>query len=446
LNFLRGISPAGWKALLRIGIALFFGWLIGLIIGHVALVLALVLAVALAIQLRNFFRVERWVRRRRLEEPPDIDGAWGELISTIDRIYRRKQYHKLQVSGLMREFRRLTNAMPEGAILLGPENQIMWFNPRAANWLHLRRKRDFGSRVENLIRHPSFIDYLHTGLPEEGVRVFEPAESSRWLAFNIVRSEDSQRQLLIVRDVTREVQLETLRKDFVANASHELRSPLTVISGYLENLADDPQLDPAWREPIQEMRRQSERMGLIISDLLELSKLESGQKTMQEAAIDIGGFLSLLRKEAMAWEQHPRNISVKLDSDALLRGSEPELHSIVSNLLTNAVKYNDGEIELRWWTDDKGGHISVRDTGTGIAAEHIPRLTERFYRVDSGRAREMGGSGLGLAIVKHALQHHEGSLTIESKLGRGSTFTCHFPASRIVQRGAVDAPARVAAE
>lgn len=446
MKFLRGISPAGWKALTRIGIALFAAWLVGLMLGRVGTVLALVLAVILAIQLRNFLYVDRWVRHRRLENPPDIDGAWGELVAIIDRIYRRKQHHKLQVTGLLREFRRLTTAMPEGAILLGAEHEIIWFNPRAASWLHLRRKRDFGIRVENLIRHPSFIEYLNTGLPEEGVVVFEPGDSNRWLSFSIVRTGEAERQLLIVRDVSREVQLEALRKDFVANASHELRSPLTVINGYLDALADDEKLDPTWSSPVQEMRRQAERMSTIINDLLELSKLESGQKALQEAPVDVGGMLSLLRREVTALEARPRKITLTLESDALLRGSESELHSIVSNLVTNAVKYTprEGEIELRWWTDAAGAHISVRDTGVGIAPEHIPRLTERFYRVDSGRAREMGGSGLGLAIVKHALQLHDGTLTIDSALGRGSTFTCHFPASRIVQRSELNAAPRKA--
>jgi len=436
LNFLRGISPTGWKALTKLGVALAAAWLIGLAFGRAALAVAIVLAVVLAIQVRNFIRVERWVRPRHLGEAPDINGVWGELVASIDRIQRRRQYHKARVMELLREFRRLTTAMPEGAILLGPGNEILWFNPRAAEWLHLRRKRDYGMRVENLIRHPSFIEYLATGRPEEGVVVQEPGTSNRWLAYNVVRAGELGRQLLIVRDVSREMQLETLRKDFVANASHELRSPLTVISGYLDSLADDQSLDPAWRGPVAEMRRQAERMSLIVSDLLELSKLESGQRSAPEKPVDIGGLLTTVRKEAMALEQRPERIIVTLDSDALLRGSEPELHSIVSNLVTNAVKYTprEGEIELRWWTDENGGHIAVRDTGIGIAPEHIPRLTERFYRVDAGRAREMGGSGLGLAIVKHALQQHEGTLTIDSAVGRGSTFTCHFPMSRIVQR------------
>jgi two-component system, OmpR family, phosphate regulon sensor histidine kinase PhoR len=447
LNFLRGISSASWQALTRISLALFAGWIVGLIVGRVAMVLALVLAVVLGMQLRNFVRVDRWVRRRRLEEPPDIDGAWGELIAVIDRIYRRKQHHKLHVTGLLREFRRLTTAMPEGAILLGPGHEILWFNPRAAQWLHLRRKRDFGIRVENLIRHPSFIEYLHSGNPEEGVVVYEPGDSNRWLAFNVVRAGELERQLLIVRDVSREMQLESMRKDFVANASHELRSPLTVISGYLDALADDEKLDPTWSSPVLEMRRQAERMGTIIHDLLELSKLESDHRNSQETPVDIGGMLALLRKEIIATEARPKRITVTLDSDALLRGSESDLHSIVSNLVTNAAKYTppDGEIEMRWWTDTEGAHIAVRDTGVGIAPEHIPRLTERFYRVDAGRARDMGGSGLGLAIVKHALQQHGGVLTIDSTLGRGSTFTCHFPAARIVSRAEVTGETRTLA-
>lgn len=444
MNFLRGISPAGWKAVTRIAITLFVAWLVGLVLGRVALVFAIVLAALVAFQGRNFLRVDRWLRRRRLEEPPDIDGAWGELIAVIDRIYRRKQHHKAQVTGLLREFRRLTTAMPEGAILLGADHEIVWFNPRAASWLHLRRKRDFGIRVENLIRHPSFIDYLNTGVPEEGVIVFEPGASNRWLSFHIVRAGEFERQLLVVRDVTREMQLESMRKDFVANASHELRSPLTVISGYLDALADDEKLDPTWSSPVLEMRRQAERMSMIINDLLELSKLESEHRTPLEEPVDIAGMLALLRREVLALESRPKTVTITLQSDAKLRGSEPELHSVISNLVTNAVKYTprDGEIEMRWWTDANGAHISVRDTGVGIAPEHIPRLTERFYRVDSGRAREMGGSGLGLAIVKHALQQHDGTLTIESTLGRGSTFSCHFPASRIVQRSESSAEAR----
>jgi two-component system, OmpR family, phosphate regulon sensor histidine kinase PhoR len=430
-------SPSGWQSAYRLGIALFVAFLVGLAMGRVALVLAVTLGIYAFVQLSNVLRVEYWLRHRRVELPPDISGVWGEVVTIISRIYRRKQFHRARVTALLREFRRLTTAMPEGAVLLGPDHEILWFNNHASEWLCLRRKRDIGIRIENLVRHPVFVEYLQTGYPSDGA-IVQDLESDRWLAFNVVRTGTAERQLLMVRDVSDEQHLQSMRKDFVANASHELRSPLTVISGYLDALADDDNLDPAWNTPVMEMRRQAERMRTIIKDLLELSKLESGEHTQEERPVDMGGMLALLRKEAMGLDQHPRNVRLQLSSDALLRGVESELHSIASNLISNAVKYTppEGEVELRWWTDDAGAHLSVRDTGVGIAEEHIPRLTERFYRVDPGRARSMGGSGLGLAIVKHALQRHDGTLQIQSQEGVGSTFTCHFPRARVVPRSA----------
>jgi two-component system phosphate regulon sensor histidine kinase PhoR len=428
-------SPSGWQSVSRLGIALFLAFIVGLMTGRVARVMAITLGVYSFVQLWNVLRVEYWLRHRRVESPPDISGVWGEVVTIISRIYRRKQFHRGRVTALLREFRRLTTALPEGAVLLGPDHEILWFNRRAGEWLRLRRKRDVGIRIENLVRHPAFIEYLKTGHPVDGALV-QDLEGDRWLAFNVVRTGTAERQLLMVRDVSEEQQLHSMRKDFVANASHELRSPLTVISGYLDALADDENLDPTWNTPVLEMRRQAERMRTIIKDLLELSKLESGEHTQEEHAVDMGGMLALLRKEVMALDQHPRNVRLQLESDALIKGVESELHSIAANLISNAVKYTppEGEIELRWWTDDSGAHLSVRDTGVGIAEEHIPRLTERFYRVDPGRARSMGGSGLGLAIVKHALQRHDGTLEIQSEEGVGSTFTCHFPRSRVIPR------------
>jgi two-component system, OmpR family, phosphate regulon sensor histidine kinase PhoR len=429
------MTPAAWQSVSRLGFTVLAAFLVGLVTGRIGLAFAIVIGIYAAVQVWNLVRLERWLRRRRIEEPPDISGLWGEVVAIISRIYRRKQFHRARVTALLREFRRLTTAMPEGAVLLGPEHEILWFNHRAAQWLGLRRKRDFGIRIENLVRHPDFVEYLHSDEPGEGVVVQDASDVNRWFSFHVVRTGMAERQLLMVRDVSREQQLQSMRRDFVANASHELRSPLTVITGYLDALADDQKLDPTWSAPILEMRRQAERMSTIIRDLLELSKLESGERPLDEEPIDIPGMLALLRKETLALEHRPHEVRLTLDSKEWLRGVENEVHSIVSNLMTNAVKYTppQGEIELHWWTDADGGHIAVRDTGVGIAAEHIPRLTERFYRVDSGRSRDLGGSGLGLAIVRHALQRHEGTLTIDSVEGRGSTFTCHFPRSRLME-------------
>ncbi|AMN47373.1 two-component system, OmpR family, phosphate regulon sensor histidine kinase PhoR [Steroidobacter denitrificans] len=429
------MSPAGWGTILRLGVVLFVALLIGLIIGRTAAVLAMVLAIYLTAQIVNLLRVEYWLSHRRIEAAPDMRGSWAEVVAIVGRIDRRKQYHKAHVTDLLREFRRLTHAMPEGAVLLGPEHEILWFNPRVSAWLGLRRKRDLGFRIENLVRHPDFVDYLRTGLPAEGV-VIQGAggDRSRWFSFHLVRTDEKLRQLLIVRDVTQEHRLASMRKDFVANASHELCSPLTVISGYLDTLADDEALDPAWRPPVMEMRRQAVRMQTIIDDLLELSKLESNDNRPEDRPVDIAAMLTLMRRDLMAQEHHPRELTLRLDSDAWLEGAESDIHSVVANLLSNAVKYTppEGTVELRWWTDELGGHLAVRDTGAGIAAEHLPRLTERFYRVDSGRSRELGGSGLGLAIVKHALQRHGAVLEVQSEEGRGSTFTCHFPVQRVL--------------
>jgi two-component system phosphate regulon sensor histidine kinase PhoR len=229
------------------------------------------------------------------------------------------------------------------------------------------------------------------------------------------------------------MRLEAVRRDFVANASHELRSPLTVISGYLETLAQDPVVDAELKGPVAEMRRQAERMTAIIRDLLELSRLEETDEIVGGTPVDVAALAALLRKDVLARPVHPKDVRVRVESPAALLGDEPEIHSAFSNLVDNAAKYTaaEGSLEIRWWVDADGGHFAVADTGMGIPPEHIPRLTERFYRVDAGRSRVTGGSGLGLAIVKHVLQRHGATLEVQSTLGVGSTFTCHFPPERL---------------
>ncbi len=427
------MSRPAWQHLVWIASTVALAAVVGFLFGHAIGFVAIALALLLALQVRNLVRFEHWLRHRTVESPPDMTGLWGEVVAITSRIYRRKVFHKRRVLTLLREFRRMTAAMPDGAILLGPNREILWLNRIAGRWLDLRRKVDHGIRIDNLVRHPAFVEYLEKGGSSAPPRVHLPKQGDRWLEFHLVRASDSALQLMIVRDVTSEARLESMRKDFVANASHELRSPLTVVTGYLDALSDDPALDPAWQEPVREMRRQSDRMRSIVQDLLELSKLEAEGGQAELEPVDVGGMLSLIRKDVLARPEHPETFELTLESDAVLLGSEGGLHSIFSNLVSNAVKYTpaDGSIVVRWWTDGKGGHVSVRDTGIGIPAEHLPRLTERFYRVDAGRSRRMGGSGLGLAIVKHALQRHESRLEIESEEGKGSTFTCHFPAARV---------------
>jgi two-component system phosphate regulon sensor histidine kinase PhoR len=431
------ISSIAWRA-----VWVFLAWIlvavvIGLATGHVGLCLAAVFGVYAVVYFRRLIRVDAWLQRTPVQEAPNYDGIWGEVVAAINTLNRRRIFHKRRNARMLREFRRLTAAMPDGAVLLNTENEILWFNARAADWLQLRRKRDFGMRIENLVRHPAFVEYVQGEEFAEPVTLQTPGKSGQWLSLYLVTTREAPQRLLIVRDVTRQIQLEQMRKDFVANASHELRSPLTVVSGYLDALNDEPALGEAWREPVNEMRRQTERMRALIDDLLELSRLEQRSEQPGSELVDVGGLLSVLRKDAMSLERRPRSIELQLQGTAKLVGSERELNSVFSNLINNAVKYtpDNGSIVIAWRVDEQGGHVSVRDTGIGIASEHIPRLTERFYRVDAGRARDMGGSGLGLAIVKYALQRHDATLEVESELGKGSTFVCHFPLSRIRANG-----------
>ena len=432
------LSKAAWRHVSMLFGGLLLALLIGAIFDRAATFGALYLAAALAWQVFNLVRFERWLRLRSVLKPPNLAGLWGEVVDLTHRLHQRKRFHKRRVLTLLRELRRMTSAMPDGAILLGPAREILWFNRTAAQWLGLRRKLDYGLRIDNLIRQPEFVDYVRSGGEGAAPRIHMPDQGDRWFVFNLVTTSEWALQLMIVRDVTAEARLESMRRDFVANASHELRSPLTVVSGYLDTLADDPALDAAWREPVREMQRQSERMKNIVQDLLDLSRLEAGSGEAERTEVDVGGMLALIRKEALARPQPPAEFVLRLESDAFLLGAEAELHSIFQNLVSNAVKYTPagGRIDVRYWTDGAGARVSVQDTGIGIAAAHIPRLTERFYRVDAGRSRKLGGSGLGLAIVKHALQRHGAQLEVQSVEGQGSTFTCHFPASRVQARAA----------
>jgi len=425
-----------WQHVVGLVVSLLIVVAIGWLAGRPALYASLFLGAVVAWQAWNLIRYERWLRLRASMKPPNMNGLWGEAVAISHRMQRRKIFHKRRVLVLLREFRRMTSAMPDGAILLSGTHEILWFNRTAARWLDLRRKIDYGIRIENLIRQPEFVEYVEKGGTGTPPRLRVQTSADRWLQFNLVATNNWGLQLLIVRDVTNEARLEHMRRDFVANASHELRSPLTVISGYLDALAEDTELDRAWRDPVREMQRQSDRMRGIVQDLLELSRLEAGGGEAEQVPVDVGGMLALLRKEVLARPEHPSELTLRLESDTLVLGAESELHSIFHNLVSNAVKYTpaDGQVHIRYWSDAAGAHVEVTDTGIGIPASHLPRLTERFYRVDAGRSRKMGGSGLGLAIVKHALQRHGGQLEIESEEGKGSTFTCHFPPERVTTR------------
>jgi two-component system, OmpR family, phosphate regulon sensor histidine kinase PhoR len=422
-------------ALARLAGILILGLSLGLLIGPIWLWVLAAACLYLGWQLVTLYRLDRWLRLRSQLDPPNLGGIWGDIVAQVVRLHRRKQFHKQRLVQLYRELRRSTAALPDGVIILSAQREIVWFNRQAARLLGLKRPVDVGLRIDNLIRSPEFVLYLHGDDFTMPLVIRPPVQLDLHLALQVVPYGGGQ-SLLLVRDVTRQMRLEAMRKDFVANASHELRTPLTVISGYLDTLADDTSIDPAWSGPIKDMRTQARRMNAIIADLLVLSRLESTDGEAPREAVDVPGMLERLHRDALASVDRPRHVVLELDSSDGLFGSSHELESAFTNLLVNGMKYTlaEGTVRMRWWVDAEGAYFSVIDSGIGIPAEHIPRLTERFYRVDAGRSRGQGGSGLGLAIVKHALQRHGGWLDVQSTEGKGSTFTCHFPPQRICQQ------------
>ncbi len=421
-------------ALVRMAAAIAIAVLLGLATDRMVLWLTIVLGGVLAWQLVNLFRVQDWLRRRDHEDPPDIGGVWGDVIAMVSRIQRRKRFHERRVTQQFREFRRLSAALPDGVLLLSKGREIRWFNRTAASLLGLRRKLDIGIPIANLVRDPAFAAYLAE--PGSAGVVIRAQGTETWLALFVVPA--GEQYLMLVREVTREMRLEQMRKDFVANASHELRSPLTVISGYLDELADEDDIGEEWRVPLADMRRQAARMSEIVEDLLELSRLEASADEAAMEAVDVPALLRDLVREAPAARADAPGVDLDVEQGCLLLGVAHEIHSIASNLISNAVKYTPagGLVTIRWGRAAGGARLAVQDTGIGIAPEHLPRLTERFYRADRARARARGGSGLGLSIVKHGLQRHGGRLEIESEEGGGSTFTAWFPARRVISRGA----------
>ena len=423
-------------ALARLAGILALGAALGLFFGRVWLWVLALMCFYAAWQLVDLYRLDRWLSIRPKTDPPDLGGVWGNVVAQIERLNRRKRFHKQRMVQVLRELRRSTAALPDGVIILSQHREIVWFNPPAARLFGLKKSIDIGLRIENLVRAPDFIKYLHSDKFTGPLVIRPPLQTEWYLSVQAVPYGAGQ-LLLLVRDITRQMQIEAMRKDFVANASHELRTPLTVISGYLDTLADDSGIDPAWAGPIRDMRAQARRMNAIIGDLLELSRLESTDGEASSDPIDVRGMLERLQRDALARPNRPGEVDLAIESAVGLFGSARDIESAFTNLLVNALKYTQpaGAVRMRWWGDEEGAHFAVTDTGIGIPAEHLPRITERFYRVDAGRSRDQGGSGLGLAIVKHALQLHGGWLQVESVEDKGSTFICHFPPSRVWNRG-----------
>lgn len=417
------------RAVTRFSAVMGLALLVGLAVGHVWAVLFFALLACLVGPMRNLVRLERWLRTGRRIQPPRSEGLWGDIFDNLYRLQRRHRQRRQRLAEVLRRFRNSANAMPDATVVLRDRGEMVWWNPLAERYLGLRWPQDGGSPIANLWRHPDFARFLAQGDWREAAKVPSPVDEGTVLELRIVPYGVGER-LLLARDVTRLHRLETMRRDFVANVTHELRTPLTVIQGVAETLADYGAADPSELErPLGLVLQQTRRMGRLIDDLLLLSRLETGGRHRSLERVNVPELLRSVEEEARALSEGRHAVSLEADPGLVLDGDYNELRSAFVNLLSNAVKYTPagGRIEIAWFEDRRGACCRVSDTGRGIPAHHLPRLTERFYRVDSGRSQGAGGTGLGLAIVKHVLSRHGASLEIESRLDEGSTFTCVFP-------------------
>jgi two-component system phosphate regulon sensor histidine kinase PhoR len=393
--------------------------------------LAAGLAVALWRQLRGFRKLRRWVAQSRLTDPPEAEGAWGEVFNALHRHRRATLKRRRELAQLIVRSRRGAQALPYGVAVLDADYRLDWCNAAAMNHLGLDPERDRRQPIVNIVRTPEFVEYLRAGDFSEPVRLGAPG-GRRTLSLQVVSFGDDE-HLLLSQDVTGAAQVEAMRRDFVANVSHELRTPLTVLAGFLETI-QDLKLDAARvRDYVGLMAPQAERMKRLIDDLLTLSVLEHAPPPPEAERVPLRALLERVRAEAEALSAGKHRITLQIGGDQDLLGAEREIASAFTNLATNAVRYTPagGEVRLCWRSGSEGGEFSVEDSGIGIDPEHLPRLTERFYRVDRGRSRETGGTGLGLSIVKHALARHQAVLAIESTPGKGSRFSARFPATRL---------------
>ena len=408
-------------------------FIVGLLFGYALELLLLALLFWSFRQYRQFCRLFDWVHEGGDKEPPEADGHWGELFDELWRNRKRGYNREARLRQFLNRFQQSSTALTDAVVIIDNNNNLEWWNKSAERLLGLRTKTDRQKPVMNLLRDPRFIRYLKRGNYEDPLFLPSPVNAEIDLQYQVTKFGQGDR-LLVARDISRLVRLEKTRQDFVANASHELRTPLTVIRGYIETYLDQD-LPAPLKRGLSQMEQQSQRMESLVKDLLLLSRLEASQPPADEHPVQVQSMLKHIQEGAIELAKGRNHvIEVQAEEGFDLLGQEQELHSAFSNLAYNAVRYTpkDGHIVLKWWVDDKGGHFSVEDNGIGIKPMHLPRLTERFYRVDESRSSESGGTGLGLAIVKHVLTRHGGQLSIRSKPEKGSVFTCNFPSEHVV--------------
>ena len=401
-------------------------------------------AAIVAFHLVHLQKISDWANGPLDADVPEGRGEWSQLFAAIYRRTRVRSAYERDLRHVIERFQQAASAIPDGIVVLDAANRIDWANPRALAQLALDLRQDRGQPIVNLVRQPEFLRYVDAGDYAASIVVPSGADPRRRLALHLVPFGADQK-LLMARDVTELEAVARMRRDFIANVSHELKTPLTVISGFVETLRDLDVDERQRRRFLQMMDEQAKNMQRLVADLLTLSALESEQNPVHEERFAVEPMLRALAVDAKGLSKGQHEIALDVGDAATLHGSRDELASAFGNLVSNAVRYTSagGAITLRWQIDPNGtGVFSVTDTGIGVAAEYLPRLTERFYRIDRSRSRATGGTGLGLAIVKHVLLRHQAELEIESERGKGSTFAVRLPARRVERDTAARAMAQ----
>ena len=414
--------PDFWRgSAITLGLLALASLITGAIFGAVAglALLTLGLLLLLILHLAQQSALLTWLRKPDPAKVPEGIGQWGDVFADLYRLLKNQRQSQESLTERLERFREASAAMPDGMVILDPNDRIDWCNPKAEQHLGLDLCKDGGQQITYLVRQPDFAAYLNAQNYREPLIIKGLGGPDTVLAVQLVPYGGEQK-LIISRDISRWERIETTRRDFVANVSHELRTPLTVVGGFLETLSDLEGAEPSVvRRSLQLMTEQTGRMQRLVEDLLTLTRLESSTKLPGDELVNLPLILQSLLTDAQHLSRGRHQITIAECEALWLKGAEDELRSAFSNLIGNAVRYTPegGRVEVRWRGIDGEGVFSVTDTGVGIAVQHIPRLTERFYRADRSRSRETGGTGLGLAIVKHVLSRHQARLDVLSEVG-----------------------------
>jgi two-component system phosphate regulon sensor histidine kinase PhoR len=393
-----------------------------------------VLAIPLVYSYINLARLRKYVLADTVESMPLPSGFWEEVFFRLQRLVRNLKQQIRVTEQQHDRFIEAFQASPNGIVMLDDQDQIEWCNAIAERFFGLNFKRDAMQRINFLIRRPEFVQYLNKRQFEDPLLLERMGSDSNLSLMIQAFPFGDKRHLLLVQDVTDLQKADAMRRDFVANVSHEMRTPITVLMGFLETV-QSLELEKSQRDQYFDMMMsQAQRMKSLVEDLLTLANLESNTLPAPMQVVQIPTMMALLKNDAEALSHGRHALNFETTTPYKLMGDERELLSAFSNLVSNAIRYTPdvGSVSAKWSVNPQGqGEFSVADTGPGISSEHLPRLTERFYRVDRSRSRDTGGTGLGLAIVKHIANRHQAQLVIESTAGKGSTFTLRFPKERV---------------